>query len=269
MPDKIALAMITTDRSVKGRTNYIFQTLQNLKIAGVFDSRHYHSLTIHIDGCSETYSESVRGAVSDFPNVIVTWHEHSAGSAGNAARANSALAMSDADWGMILEDDLRFANEFLERLWVWLQNSIDSNRIVYQIGVWKEYVKQYGDTSGVDRPWFDFYGHNEQGLRVEYTLKKPTTLMRGSQCYVMRPEHSRLFADYIHDLMNVEGVSKLIHHDMRLRHWLNKLAKQRGNNHLALLRSPKPTTFVQHIGIESSVYRVKNFIDPEFNFIDK
>lgn len=257
---KYALAMITTDRSLNNRKNYIFDTLDNLRRAEVFISPLYHSMTIHIDGQQQKYAQELYNHVQDLPNITIKIYDESAGSAGNALRAHRDLQKTEEKWLMILEDDLNFSFKFLEKVNKWLKDAYDPKRYVYQIGVWNRYVDHYGqDNHG---PWFDFYGHEEPGKKV-YTKEKPTTLMRGSQCYIMKREHSIELSDYIESIMNGE---RLIHHDMRIRHWLNKKAIEENDNEVGFIRSPKPTTFVQHIGKESAVYTVKKYIDPEFYF---
>lgn len=261
---KIALAMITTDRSQQKRRNYIFDTLIQMETSGIFRSPYFHSLTIHVDGPQIQYAKQIQQHSSHFPNVRVVTYDTTAGSAGNAMRAHRALSqLDDVNWVMILEDDLMFSLDFLSRTIEWLHKAYDAKRYIYQIGVWSNYVDAFGKDS--KEPWFDFYGHEEPGKKI-YTKEKPTSLMRGSQCYIMKKEHSTELADFIEKTMKKEKVTKLVHHDMRLRHWLNEKAIEEQNNEVAFVRAPRPHTYVQHVGKESAVYNVKKHIDPSFYF---
>lgn len=264
MHEQIAMTMVTTDRSVKQRKNYVYDTLKGLESAGVFSSPYYHSLTIHVDSANERFVEKIENLTQFHEAVTVRAHAHKAGSAGNAMRAHKEASQLDGvDWVMMLEDDLLIAEDFLETVVKWLQSAEDTRRLVYQIGVWSEYVKHYQHNGG--KSWFDFYGHDEPGKKI-FRLDGPTELMRGSQCYLMRQRDSARFATFIDSLMRGKKVDSLIHHDMRIRQWLNSLVQQSGENDIGYVRSPKPTTFVQHVGIESSVYDVKKYIDPSFFF---
>lgn len=263
MPDKIAIAMVTTDRSVKKRKNYVFDTLKQLEAAGVFSSPYYDSLTIHVDSANQSFVDSIQKSVKYHEAVYVRAHKESAGSAGNALQAHKESCQKNVDWVMTLEDDLLITENFLESVMTWMKAAYDEKRRVYQLGVWTEYVDHY--KSNGTSLWFDFYGHNEPREKI-FTLDEPTELMRGSQCYLMRREDSKKFADFIESIMREKKVDHLIHHDMRIRQWLNSLVKETGDKSIGLLRSPKPFSFVQHVGIESSVYDVKKHIDPAFYF---
>lgn len=260
----IAIAMITTDRAKNHRKNYIFDTLRSLEKSGVFTDELYDSLTIFVDGPSVEYSNQIQKATSHLPSVEVKKYTDSEGSAGNALRAHQHLSFKRDKWAMVIEDDIEVCHNFLSVLSDWMEKAYSANRIVYQIGVWYEYVDRLASSSS--EVYFDFFGHNEKKPKV-FSNTELTTHMRGSQCYLMESQHCQSFVSYLENLKFELQSTSLIHHDMRIRHWLNGVAKKTGDIEKAYLRSPKPKTFVQHIGKESSVYTVKKHIDPWFHFI--
>ena len=140
---KIALAMITTDRSHHKRQNYIFTTLRQMEVGGVFNSPYFHSLSIHIDGPQKQYAQQIQQTTKKHSHVSILTYPTSTGSAGNALRAHRQLQQTDANWFMMLEDDLNFSLEFLERTIEWLHLAYNPKRYIYQIGVWSNYVDAF------------------------------------------------------------------------------------------------------------------------------
>lgn len=253
------IGILTTDRSSKSRTNYIFNMIDQMERNGVFDSPLLNSVVIFIDGSNDLYHKMVSESVITYDKVSVESSKIDLlGSAGNAQRAHEYLSMySESDWILMMEDDLIPCVNFLERVDDWLRVAQDENRLVYLLGVWEKYVDTYG--SNTTKPYFDFCGHDVED--VIHTTNIRCSLLRGSQCYAMKPEHSKEFAQFIMSMK--EPNRPMIHHDMRIRQWLNTQTDDR-----VFVRAPNPKSFVQHIGKESSVYDVKTHIDPWFYFID-
>lgn len=260
MPNKYALAMITTDRNRKDRVNYVFDTIKRMKSSGVFDSELLERLVIVIDNTNEKFMQLMKSTTKGL-NVEIMQTARQMGSAGAASIAHKRLRHIDADWYMVMEDDLDFCNDFLNVVDTWLAKNYNPKRLVYLLGVWRDYINNYSK-SNID--YVDFFGHDEKGTTKTFQNDTPTKLMRGSQCYVMRPNDSISFQSYLERL--TDQSKYVVHHDMRIRHWLNTEAMKRNDKEYAYVRAPSPHSFVDHVGIQSSVYEVKQHLDPQFYF---
>jgi hypothetical protein len=104
---KIAVTMETCDRSLRGGTNYLHKTLNNMSRAGVFDSPYLSSFHVQI-GNARTETDYADGiAATSIVYEPATRQQ-------NAQRAIYAGAMDlDADYVLKLEDDLDFCHDFL------------------------------------------------------------------------------------------------------------------------------------------------------------
>ena len=242
MDERIPIVIITTNRNP--RKNYVFETLTNLKRGSVFDSKFFHSLTVY-DDCSEPdYAEAIRLYAKYNLNVPITVvrADEVGGSKGNAERAHRLLfsLRDDCKWGMVMEDDIDVCANFLQSAVKWLREVEHEHRHLYFMAL-------------PDAP--------KTSKKNLFEMEK----LWGSQCYVVRTEDSVSIANFLHN-----AGPKNNGHDTKLLRWLNETYS--GEEYKPAC-CPVPT-FIQHIGVDSSIQGVAKGITrekakPIFNFIGR
>lgn len=229
--EKIPIVLITKDRSPK--QNYIFQTIDSLKNGGVFDSEHFHSLTILDDFSNDTYIKRIRNHIEKLPITLIT-HSEVAGSKGNAERAHRLLASltDETNWGMVMEDDITVCSRFLESAIGWVNDCQAEVRRIYFMAL----------------------------PSIPHGSKKDcyeTSSFYGSQCYIVRTSDSLSIAEFL----NTAGPFNN-GHDTKLLKWLRATYEKKYHK----VCSPVPT-LIQHVGVESSIQKDRKKAHPHFYFI--
>lgn len=165
----IAIAMITIDRSPL--KNYLGETLENLKRAGVFSSPRFcgaHVCNSLPDGFT---LREVRQ--HDVP-VHALEHEHAVLSANrNVSMTLRVGALSKAEWVLFLEDDIDVCDKFLDSVGAWLDEHEDSVEYpLYAFGAAYDIVCKYhrmGKTAWT-YPVTGFYGTQAFAVRPAVAL---------------------------------------------------------------------------------------------------
>lgn len=156
----VALAMRTTDRrraDTRSRKNYVKGTVGALAAQGVTG--------LFLQGSRTTDGPWLRdelGALVSSVELLPTEVDRRPNATGVAA-LEAALARTDADWVLLLEDDLAFCRDFVPSVRRWLAKHARADRNVFRF--W-----------GFERP-----GHNRTHA-FEHTLEK----LRASQAIALR-----------------------------------------------------------------------------------
>lgn len=232
----VSIAIITHDRQDRKvpRKNYIFETIDNLKRSGTFESDLFHSLHIFDDCSPEQHIKNLLTYTKDLPKTTVHTFNERGGSRFNAARAHEFMYSinSDVDWGMILEDDLDFCKNFLDSSYQWLRDVAHKNYRVYSLAL-------SGGRSEVSPGGF-----------------------WGSQGYYMRTRDSLSFCTFLH---NPKLGDKTNGHDTKLARWMKETLRKDQQKIFA----PSPS-LIQHIGLESDIQGSKrDKPHPHFDFIGR
>lgn len=236
---KIAIAVKTMDRAP--RRNFLGATLANLARAGVFDSEHFHSLTLVDSGSPDFqafWNAEVGAALPtkyrdkiarDLPDEggRRTLHQ-------NAARAIRVAARAGADLALVIEDDIDVVDGFLETVAAWFRDHEEPGQM-YVLGA--NYARvQY--LAGLGR------------TRWEYPCDK----FYGAQALLWRTETAAAVAEWLGEDPDFEG-DRTRSHDLLLGKW----GAEAGPGHFVA----SVPSLVQHIGNESSIGN-EPFVFPSF-----
>jgi hypothetical protein len=243
----VDIAIKASDRSP--RRNYLAQTILNLRRAGATESVHSRNLSVVL---SQPY-----GWTHEFVRREIIGAQHPDGSSGdtffgfikagnrtlhqNAAAAIRQASKYDAEWAMVLEDDLDFSDGFLESVVAWLGDVERPEFPMYVLGA---------NYAQIDAP----------GSRTRGFWQYPVGLFYGAQALVWRRDVARELAEWLGDdpfFVAREEEVKLGHaprpgikvrdhgHDLLLQKW----ARERGTEFFCA-SSP---CMVQHVGEESGI----------------
>lgn len=220
---KIAIAIKTVDRSPE--PNYLGQTLRNLERAGVFESEHFHSLTI-VDGGSVDLAAYIMSESVSQMDAIVDHAERTLQQ--NARRAIKVAASTDADWCLVLEDDIDVCDDFLGSVARWLEEHASDEFPMY------------------------VFGANYQNVALEEALNEtlwryPIGYFYGAQALAWKREVAAELAEWLGPDPDYDG-NRDRHHDLLLRRW----AEEKGFEHFG----GTVPAFVQHIGKSSTLGNV-------------
>lgn len=225
----VAITIKTLDRTP--RRNFLGATLANLARAGVLGSPHLESLTLVDSGSPdfEAYwaAEVVPNVPPEHLGKIARDLPHEGGRRTlhqNAARAIELASRSEAEWALVIEDDIDVVDGFLDTVLAWLADHEQPGqmyafgaayaRVGYLAGIGKSYYRY---------PLADFYG---------------------AQALAWRTEDAAQLAGWLGDDPAYKG-DRDRSHDLLLQEW----GAARGLTHF--LASAPP--LVQHIGNESSI----------------
>lgn len=222
---RIAVSIKTKDRS-PGQ-NYLDATLQNLARAGLWQSPHLHSLRIVDSGSPEPERFRREEIEPNLPKGIVVRFDTAPGRTlhQTGAEAIRQAAATDADWVLVLEDDLDFCADFLGSVAAWLEHHASPKYRLYAFGASYRQVKVA----------------QENGWRVwPYRISD----FYGAQALAWSAEDARDVAAWLGDDPSFEG-NRNRSHDLLLQSW----GRERGLTHFAA----SVPSFVQHVGATSSI----------------
>jgi hypothetical protein len=215
---KINIAIKTKDRSP--RKNFLRTTLENMIRAGVLESPHLRALRVVNSDASSDWAKPL--PVITGPWVIDscarTLHQ-------NASRCIELASQGDADYAMVLEDDLDFCDDFLESVVAWLADHAVDGPQAYVLGA--SYSQIQATVNAGDSAW-----------------AYPIGAFYGAQALVWRREHATQLAEWLGPDPMYNGVRD--HgHDLLLQKW----GREQGLDHF-IASAP---CMVQHIGNESGI----------------
>ena len=228
----ISIAIKTADRKQKGPEypNYLRRTLENLQRAGVFDSRHLAGDVVLVDsGVGPDPRVFLATEANGFPRVRVdsaprTLHQ-------NAAHAIRVAAQNEqADWALVLEDDIDVCARFLESVAKWLEDHAVDGLMLYSFGANYAQIRQCR-------------------ARGEAVWMYPCHAFYGALACAWRREHAAALAEWLGQdpgLIQKDGEKVRDRgHDLLLGRWGRTMG-------LAHFRASAPC-FIQHIGLESGL----------------
>jgi len=223
---KITVAMITMDRSSRGKANYLPITLANMKRAGVFQSRHLHALHVFDSGSPDGW---LRGIINE-QGISAECHYPIAGprlACENCGTALATAGLTDCDYVLFCEDDLDVSDGFLDSVADWLHD--------------------HGE-NGNQYPLFAFgaaYDQiNQNFARGATAWVYPVRAFYGTQCFALRPADAVSLGSYVESNPLIGGVRNPNAYDLMFHLWADM--KYPGCSFLASVPS-----FVEHIGRES------------------
>jgi hypothetical protein len=216
-----SIAIKTKDRSP--RKNYLAETVQNLSRAGVLRSELLASMII-----VNSTEDSAWMVADDFPLEGRPWLIDSVDRSlhQNAAASIRWAAEPDADYAMVLEDDLDFSDDFLESVSAWIEDN------------------------AVSRPQMFALGANYSQIQSARTVwAYPVSAFYGAQALVWKREDAQQLAEWLGpDPFYIGKDGQIIRnhgHDLLLQRW----GKQQGLSHFVA----SAPCMVQHIGEESGI----------------
>jgi len=217
----IALTMITIDRSPG--TNYLYDTLRNLRRGGVWDAERFHSLHL----CNSTIES--RWARQQSYTFALSFHRPNKDllPSLNVAAALRAGYSTGCKWIVFLEDDIDVCDFFIESVSKWLDLHQADHFRVYSFGANYDAVKITAASGGTY--W-----------------QYPVTAFYGTQCFAIRRDDALSLSHYLEDNPLYKGTSAGAY-DLILQEW-SKYEYPQLKNFLASAPS-----FVQHIGRHSII----------------
>ncbi len=225
----ISIAIKTADRSHKGRPNYLRRTLENLKRGGVFDSAYLAGDIVLMDSGVGSALAFAEDESAGFPRITIssaprTLHQ-------NAASAiRTAAQQEQADWALVLEDDINVCARFLESVERWLEDHAVASLMLYAFGANYAQIRQCR-------------------ARGDAVWMYPCHAFYGALACAWRREHAAALADWLGPdpfYLNKDGGEiRNRGHDLLLARW----GKAMGLTHF---RASAPC-FIQHIGLESGL----------------
>ena len=229
----ISVAIKTADRRQKGPEwpNYLRRTLENLQRGGVFDSKHLAGDIVLMDsGVGPDPWCFLAMEADGFPRVRIdsgeprTLHQNAA----NAIRV--AARNEEADWVLVLEDDIDVCARFLESVALWLEDHAVDGLMMYAFGANYAQIRQC----------------RAQGKAV---WMYPCHAFYGALACAWRRGHASALAEWLGDdpgiVQEDGGKVRNRGHDLLLGRW----GKAMGLTHF---RASAPC-FIQHIGVESGL----------------
>lgn len=209
----IAVVMITVDRSPK--QNYLYDTILNIKRAGLFRSQYLRSFDL-------VESDSRGGQVLSqrLAPFRLRRAERTYLACENAGRALKIGAESGAQWVLFCEDDIDVCANFLESVAAWLDQFANDRYGIYPFATPYD-INNSNSQQSAEIAWDSFYG---------------------TQCFAIRSHHANLLGNYLLSNPLVKGEVQPTFYDLMIADWL------RANNLLILCSNP---SFVEHIGCES------------------
>lgn len=250
----IAVVMITIDRSPK--SNYLSETVSNLKRGGLFKSGLLHSFNMVDSKINKSTTEYVpefvwhaflvnadidRGLGSD---IYFKRAERNYLACENAGRALKIGAESGAAWVLFCEDDIDVCDRFLESVAAWLDQFASDRYGVYPFATPYD-INNSNSQQTAEIAWDSFYG---------------------TQCFAIRPRRANLLGNYLLSNPLVKGEVQPTFYDLMIADWL------RSNDLLILCSNP---SFVEHIGRESVctnytiTHRSPSWPGREWSYVDK
>lgn len=236
MVERVSIALKTKDRSPN--RNFALATLENLHRAGAFSSPHFAGLSVVVSSRSVGY---LAGAVVEpalFDVADRTLHQ-------NAQRSIQRASEVDAEWAMVLEDDLDFVDCFLESVVAWLRDQDVCP--MYALGA--------------------NYSQIETAVeRGRSSWEYPVGAFYGAQALVWRREDAAQLADWLGPdpfYPGRHGQEVRDHgHDLLLQRW----GRERGREYF-IASAP---SMVQHVGAASGIgnrfFQFQSFPGPGWRY---
>jgi hypothetical protein len=236
---EIVVVMVTLDRFPQ--ENYLAETLQNLKRAGVWESENLHSFHMFDSGSFSKWPDTVIDADMIHNKKI---HIHRANlfrvANLNVAEALNFGASLNRKWVLFLEDDIDVCDKFIESVTLWLnENGLREDRHIFA------------------------FGANYDSIDSAYALKKTTwdygiNLFYGTQAIAFRSRDAHNLSCYLKENVfsqNAEGTA----YDLVMASWAKDVWPE-----IKYFLASVPS-FVQHIGRESIINpRPKTHMFPSF-----
>ena len=225
---RIAIVMITIDRSASGRENYLASTMQSLKDSGMQRTKVPYDFYI-FDGGSESidYISALRSDI--FPITIYVPIGHKLSPNMNAGRALLIGSQVQADWVLFLEDDIEVCKDFLDGVAWWLNHFADTRHRLFTFYTCYHEVEQQHKGSGVGS-W-------------EYPVDK----FYGTQCMALRPREAQSIGEYLVGLSYPTSS-----YDIEIQNWTKAFPNLMQEGSECFLASVP--CFVQHIGEQSVLF---------------
>lgn len=225
MVTRISVAIKTWDR---GEDNYLGETVINLERSGVLDSAHLAAPILLVDSGSRDPDEFVhrelarcsRRDVFGLNSEKRTLHQ-------NAAAAIRLASMRDADYVLVLEDDLDFCSRFLESVASWLEDHFNPAFPMFVFGA------NYDPIA-------------ESCRRLKTSWKYPVSIFYGAQALVWKTKVAVQLAEWLGPDPSYGLKQTRDHgHDLLLQRWGASLGAS-----CFLASAP---SFVQHVGRRSGI----------------
>jgi hypothetical protein len=249
---KIAVAIETKDRRISGGTNYIGETLRNLRRTDFWSSPALHSLRIVSGGELDDFVEAEiepnipTGASLEYilPPPICTRQQ-------NGARAIRAGAETDADWVVKLEDDLDFIDTFMESLVAWLSDYGHAHVPMFSLAATFQEVRQSRFEPGESLllPGPSFPRARAMMARGDAIAAHQVAGYWGAQALVWKRPMAVQLASWLGDdpfLWDGKEQHRERGHDLLLQVW--------GRSLEAKAFAVAVPSFVQHIGVQSNIH---------------
>lgn len=234
------LALLTVDRRESGGVNYLDRTMESLERSGLWDQNEVtFTFNLFNSGGSVEYLNRWRAKVNSvwFPKRKLSMRE-------NYADALKVSGSGEADWVILLEDDVEVCSQFIQKVVRCLE------KVEYVVGNSFRVITLYCP--------YELYG---DGI-----WPYPIVDFYGTQCWVVRRDDALSLGNYFGNSENVLSLRTRTHlgrtyftsagdevgasaPDFLLKDWHWKLYPQR-NYFGACIPS-----LVQHIGKQGSNYK--------------
>ena len=232
--DKISVVMITADRNKKGKTNYLTETLVNLKRSNFWFSDAVNSFDLCATaGSPLDWTDDSLLFDSSFKLIPPNVKCHAVDSllndylpCENAGRALVIGSNRNSKWVLFLEDDLDFCADFIQSVSRWLEKFESDDHRLYVFG------------TPYDNVLSEFEA-NQQSLL--YPIKN----FYGTQCFAIRSEDACSLGEYLLSNPLVGGIHSPGAYDLMIHDWM-EINYPTHEHFLSSVPS-----FVQHIGRQS------------------
>ena len=219
---KFCISMITIDRGMVGRKNYLGETMESFLASGLWDSSVEFEFHL-FDGGSED-----RQYIRPWANMFNKIHYPTYRIAPkiNAGRAMMIGADTDCDWVIFCEDDITVCKNFLKGAAAWLE----------------KYAAEQYRVVALYCPYMEVTWNQEQG---EPYWEYPVQSFYGTQCIAVRRGDAERIGHYVLSEKNFEQAGQ--GYDLIMKAWHKETYPD-----LQVLQASVPS-FVQHIGEDSFI----------------
>jgi hypothetical protein len=224
---RIAAAMITVERPER---QYLGETLRNLERAGGLSDSPFWIVD---SGSSPAYlaREAGPGSLPGRYQIETPGTDHRRSLNANAARALALASDEDADFVLMMQDDLDFCADFYGSLCRWLADHYQPHWLLYSFGTTWPPVHRAALDGATSAPY-------------------PIGQFFGTQCYALSISWARRLARWFEDAwprLSSDSKGRRVYDDIILHRWARDMNPD-ARHFLASAPS-----FVQHVGESSSI----------------
>lgn len=233
---KLSAAIITVDRE---GTNFLGQTLRNLERSGWFRSPEVAALWVVDSGSPKGYVEQEAGELVSRCRVDIPEEQRTLN--GNACRALQLAAAEDADFVLMMQDDIDVCDDFAGSVCRWLVEHHDEAHLLYSFGTTWPAIQAAAAAGWTSAPY-------------------PIAQFYGTQCYALSITRARHLAEWFErswPLLSLDHHGRNVYDDILLHRW----AAETDPDATHFLASAP--SFAQHVGTVSSI-RSKLFTFPSW-----